>query len=409
MSKKNGIAVLDGVRAIACLSVTAYHINRFALLRHVLTPDLGPLTLSFALAGSSGVTLFFVLSGFLLFTPFARSLLFDADWPSLRRFYLRRAFRILPGYYVSLALLIIFTANFMYLQPAHWGELALFLTLFMDSSPLTYQAINGPFWTLAVEWQFYLLLPLLALAFRPLVQRGSLQRRLIVLLLCLVALIIWGVATRAWGRSWELNPHQSAVLPPFLHDLALFFFYGSSGKFLEDFAAGMLLCTFFVVSQQTRVHSIVVFLQRYCWWFWGLGILELFYTAVWSALPGGTVIAPLIGPHNSLSEFVLAFGFTLCIAALLFGPAQLKKLLEWQPLCETGLLSYAIYIWHLPLLLAFLTVVLPYISIWENAIVYLFYWIWVGIIILPFSYLFYRFIELPWIQIGSRVTSKGSR
>lgn len=397
------------MRAIACLSVTAYHINRFALLGHVLTPDLGPLTISFALAGSSGVTLFFVLSGFLLFTSYARSLLFDAEWPSACRFYLRRAFRILPGYYVSLTLLILFTANFMYLQPAHWNELALFLTLFMDSSPLTYQAINGPFWTLAVEWQFYLLLPLLAWTFRLLVRRGPLQRRLIVLLLCLVALILWGIATRYWGRSWELNPHQPAVLPPVVHNLALFFFYGSSGKFLEDFAAGMLLCVFYMLYQQRREHCIVAFLQRNCWWLWGLGILELFYTATWSALPGSTFLAPLIGPHNWLSEFVLALGFALCIAALLFGPVQLKGLLEWQPLRETGLLSYAIYIWHLPLILVFLAFILPYTNAWWNVFIYAAYWLWVMFVILPFSYLFYRFIELPWIQFGSRVTSKESK
>ena len=386
----------------------AYHINRFALLGHVLTPDLGPLTIAFALAGSSGVTLFFVLSGFLLFTPYARSLLFDAQWPSLRRFYLRRAFRILPGYYISLALLIFFTGNFLYFQPDHWNELALFLALFMDSSPLTYQAINGPFWTLAVEWQFYLLLPLLALAFRPLVRRGLLRRRLVVLSLCLVALIAWGIVTRYWGRSWELNSHQPAVLSPFVHNVALFFFYGSSGKFLEDFAAGMLLCVFYVLSQQVREHRTVALLQKYSWWLWGLGILELCYTAVWSALPGRDFMAPIIGPHNWLSEFVLALGFTLCISALLFGPTQLKSLLEWRSLRETGLLSYAMYIWHLPLLLVFLAFVLPYTAAWGNIFIYSAYWIWAALVILPFSYLFYRFIERPWIQIGSRITSKGS-
>ncbi len=406
-TKKNIIAVLDGVRAIACLSVVAYHINRFALLTHVLDSGLGQLAISFALAGSSGVTLFFVLSGFLLFMSYARALLFDSDWPSARRFYIRRAFRILPGYYVSLALLIFFTspANSVYLQPAHWKELALFLTLFMDSSSQTYQAIDGPFWTLAVEWQFYLLLPLLALAFRPLVQRGPLERRLTMLLLCLVALIMWGIATRYWGRSWEVNPHQPALLPPFWHNLALFFLYGSSGKFLEDFAAGMLLCVFYVLSQHVREHRLITFLQRYSWWFWGLGILELFYTATWSSLPGNIFLASLIGPHNLLSEIVLALGFAMCISALLFGPAQLRGLLEWKPLRATGLLSYAIYIWHLPFLLVFSTFMQPYTPIWGHSFIYSTYWVWVLLIIIPFSYCFYCFIEVPGMYIGSRFTS----
>ncbi|GAC1370633.1 MAG: acyltransferase [Ktedonobacteraceae bacterium] len=402
-SKKNTIAVLDGVRAVACLSVTAYHIDRFAFLTHVLNPGLGPLVISFALAGSSGVTLFFVLSGFLLFLSYARALLFDVDWPSARRFYIRRAFRILPGYYVSLLLLILLT-NPLYIQPAHWKELVLFLTLFMDASPLTYQAINGPFWTLAVEWQFYLLLPLLALSLRPIVQHGPLERRLRVLLLCLIALIAWGIATRYWGRSWELHPRQAALLPPFLHKLALFCFYGSSGKFLEDFAAGMMLCVFYTLARSLREHRVVAFLQRYSWWLWGFGIVELFYTAIWSTLPGSMLLAPLIGPHNWLSEIVLAAGYTLCIAALLFGPAQLRGLLEWRPLRETGLLSYAIYIWHLPLLLLFLAFLVPYMANWWPIFTYSAYWVWVALIILPFSYAFYRSVELPWIQLGSRVT-----
>ena len=370
---------------------------------HVLNPGLGSLTIAIALAGSSGVTLFFVLSGFLLFMPYARALLFDSDWPSTRRFYIHRAFRILPGYYISLLLLILFT-NPTYFQLARWKELVLFLTFFMDASPRTYQAINGPFWTLAVEWQFYLLLPLLALAFRPFVQHGSLQRRLNALLLCLAALICWGLATRYWGRSWEIDPHQPGLLPPVVHRLALFFFYGSSGKFLEDFAFGMLLSGFYVLSQYVREHRLISFLYRYCWWFWGLGILELFYTAAWSTLPVNTFVAPFIGPHNWLSEMVLALGYSLCIAALLFGPAQLKRLLEWGPLREVGLLSYALYIWHLPLLLCFTALVLPYASSWWHVLIYSTIWIWVVLIIIPFSYLFYRFVELPWIHLGSRIT-----
>jgi peptidoglycan/LPS O-acetylase OafA/YrhL len=400
--KKNSIALLDGVRAFACLSVIAYHINRFAFLGHVLTLGLGPLTISFALAGSSGVTLFFVLSGFLLFMPYTRSLLFDADWPSARCYYIRRAFRILPGYYVSLILLILFTDP-TYLQLARWKELVLFLTFFMDSSSRTYQAINGPFWTLAVEWQFYLLLPLLALIFQPFVQHGPLQRRFHALLLCLAALIAWGLATRYWGRSWEVNPHQPALLPPLMHHFALFFFYGESGKFLEDFAAGMLICVFYVLSQQVRGHYLVSFLHSYCWWLWGLGILELFYTAIWSALPGGVFLAPFIGPHNWLSEFVLAIGYSMCIAALLFGPAQLKGVLEWHPLRDIGLLSYSLYIWHLPLLLCFTAFIMQYTLSWWHVFIYSTFWIWVGLVILPFAYLFYHFIELPWIHLGSRI------
>ena len=52
---------------------------------------------SVAYYGESGVIFFFLLSSFLLFLPYAKALLFEDPWPSLRRFYLRRIFRILPG------------------------------------------------------------------------------------------------------------------------------------------------------------------------------------------------------------------------------------------------------------------------------------------------------------------------
>src|SRR5258707_2347955 len=156
-SKKNSIAVLDGVRACAILFVIVFHINR-------LTGDSlwssteNPLASSVSTAGGTGVTLFFVLSGFLLFMPFAKALLFNTRWPLNRVFYLRPFLRIIPGYYVSLLLLILFLHP-EYLHRDHLKDLALFLTFFMDSSRATFRQLNGPFWTLATTRQWLLMPP----------------------------------------------------------------------------------------------------------------------------------------------------------------------------------------------------------------------------------------------------------
>ncbi len=116
----------------------------------------------FAEFGESGVILFFVLSGFLLFLPYAKALLLESSWPSARRYYLRRIFRILPGYYVTLLLILSFFHP-EFLNINHWHDLWMFLTFTMSLN-LSSQ-VNIPFWTLAIEFQFYLLLPIIAWLF----------------------------------------------------------------------------------------------------------------------------------------------------------------------------------------------------------------------------------------------------
>src|SRR5579885_1375691 len=203
--QKNNIAVLDGVRAIAALTVLDFHVNLMTRDTHIWNPANPAHTLisAIALAGASGVTLFFVLSGFLLFMPYAKALLFEGGCPSAREFYLRRVLRIMPGYYFALFAMI-FIIHPEYLHPDHWRQLGLFLTFFMDSTPQTFQQLNGPFWTLAIEWQFYLLLPWLALLFALIARRlappsQSPLRRFKLLLACCVGLIIWGLTLRYLG------------------------------------------------------------------------------------------------------------------------------------------------------------------------------------------------------------------
>ncbi|TMC15932.1 MAG: acyltransferase [Chloroflexi bacterium] len=177
--KKNTILLLDGVRAFACLIVIWFHIYRIPRDLSIWnSPPLAhPLLNSFLYFGKYGVTLFFVLSGFLLFMPFAEALLFEKKWPSVRQFYLRRIFRIMPAYYLSLILIVLLFQR-QYLQSQHWQELGLFFTFLMDSSQATFKQLNAPFWTLAVEWQFYMLLPLLALGMRLIVRRVKQRYRL---------------------------------------------------------------------------------------------------------------------------------------------------------------------------------------------------------------------------------------
>ncbi len=403
ITQKNAIPVLDGVRAVACLSVISYHVHYFLAHDYDLSAVLGKFATAIAMAGWSGVTLFFVLSGFLLFQPFAKALLFEKPRPSMRTFYMRRALRILPGYYVALLLLIVLKQP-AYLQPAHWKETLLFLTFFMDSTSATYQQINGPFWTLAVEWQFYLLLPLFALGFAWVVKRGtSSQRRWWLLVGCLLAMIAWGVGTRFIGQYYTLHPGETFLVPRSFLNIILMLVYGTSGKYLEDFAVGMLISTCYVLARDAvDGQTIRLYLTRYSPWLWRAGILWLCLMMTWYLFPSLSILYPLFGSGNWMVELGYALGFGLCVTALLFGPAGLKGWFEWKPLCWIGTISYSLYIWHLPILLIFRGMIEHYVEDWSFKYVYSQNALCVLLLIIPFSFIFYCLIEHPWIQIAHK-------
>src|SRR5260221_2679038 len=157
----------------------------------------------------------------------------------------------------------------------------------MDSTPATYQQINGPFWTLAVEWQFYMLLPLLAPGFSYLVRRGkSPKQRLWLLVICLLGMMIWGVGTRYIGRYYTSYANDALLVPSPVLDGFLLFFYGEAGKFFEAFAIGMLISSCYVFSQQMGPeHRVNMNIRRYSLWLWSIGVIWLFFMAVRAAFP----------------------------------------------------------------------------------------------------------------------------
>ncbi|GHO83370.1 acyltransferase family protein [Dictyobacter formicarum] len=402
--KKNTITVLDGVRGFACLLVIFYHVNLFSRVKHVWNlKDTGSIIAAVSVVGSCGVTLFFVLSGFLLFLPYAKSMIFQEPWPSMRTFYIRRICRIWPGYYFALFFLIIFAAP-IYLQIDHWKQLALFFTFLMDSSRRTYQAINGPFWTLAVEWQYYMLLPFIALGIRWFVSRCEDKWKVTTLFTCLLAMVLWGLTTRAWGRSWEINPHQHLWVPSYVHYAIKFVIYGQSGKYLEDFAIGMMICTCYLLTQRRPEQKMSIFIKRYSWCIWLAGVIGFCFMTFWYDTPLYSVLVPYIGAHNWLYELSFSISFGLCILGVLFGPPVITWLWESAPLCKIGMLSYGLYIWHEPTLFWFMDNVFQYFSSWPAGIRYGLYWLCVFCLLIPFCYVLYRCIELPGVKLGAYYT-----
>ena len=404
------IAALDGVRGIACLMVIAYHISLMARDQHLWAEDGDPLVTALFLAGNAGVTLFFVLSGFLLFLPYAQALLFAQPWPSTRRFYLRRALRIIPGYYFSL-LLMVLLAHQEYLQPQRWNQLVLFTLFLMDSTRATFQQLNGPYWTLAIEWQFYLLLPLIALGIgkvaRLLERWGSVparpEKQFWVVVGCLLGLVCWGVSTRLGGAYFMTHPTATSLVPRSALNVVLFFTYGTDGKFLEDFAIGMLAGLFYTCWRHAARPSSARRASRQSSWLWACGMLFLL-ALVMQYVPA---LISLFRPYSWLSELGFSVGFGCCILAILVDTTALRRMFEWTPLRWIGLISYSLYIWHLPLLNAFQRNIAPSLGSLPAPLAYSLYWVWVAALVIPCSFAVYQLVEKPGIRLRHRLRRQG--
>ena len=190
------IPQLDGLRSLALLLVLAHHAFAIYMMtthrlgtQHLpedwdLIATRSPLV-NWALHMAFGVPIFFTISGFVLAMPFARTILDGSRMPSIRLYFMRRLIRLEPPYFISMTV-----AFLLLLAPwrnsyrmvwitwhvfrAHYVASIAYLHAFIYGGP---SWINGIAWTLEVEIQFYLLMPVLALLFKcrsAAIRRGTL-------------------------------------------------------------------------------------------------------------------------------------------------------------------------------------------------------------------------------------------
>jgi len=162
------VDALDGLRGIAILLVLWFHTWQLSWLRADV--HLFGRTFNFNFIpemGFFGVDLFFFLSGCVLFYPYARHLLEGRPLQTVAEFAYRRAIKILPSYFLSIALIVAL------LRPDVGSTFVQITWQFVSHAafvfnwwPQTSGAINGVYWTLGVEVQFYVLFPLVSWAFR---------------------------------------------------------------------------------------------------------------------------------------------------------------------------------------------------------------------------------------------------
>lgn len=308
---------------MAALAVFLFHYGYFNPdIRLDLSVPLIGKALQFPLGlGFAGVDLFFVLSGFLLALPFAHARQAGLSPPDLRRYFKRRVLRVFPAYYAQLVLLALLGAWFVAWKPLDWPALLAHLVMFFNIGPAPVRPLVGIWWTLPVEFSFYLLLPLLALLMRP--------RYWLLLLAAGIAL---SVLYRLWvvqkyvGLGGQAVVLTASQLPGTLPEFML----GASGAVWVHYArlrararsSPLLLDCLFVFSSLAAAA-----------WLWGVVLSNggVYWQGHWSM-----VIAP----------FALGVPLSLMVLSLYLGSRVGKALLANRPVHFLGLVSYSLYLWH---------------------------------------------------------------
>lgn len=314
-------APLDGLRALAAISVLLFHVWLYApggvpAERRAFSDKL-----MFEL--NLGLICFFVLSGFLLYQAFARASLANGSGVDVKRYAVRRAARIVPAYYACLlgCLLLYWLAGpRQMLPPAE--NIPLFAVFAQNYSADSVMTFNPVTWTLSIEASLYLLLPLIGLAaYRLGPKRIAFQ---VALLIGLIGLTLaWNAVV--FAEDWR--PLGPKILP----------------AYIGHFALGMLGALWFerrraVRSDPLGARATAVLAAT------GAGFVIL--GGYWHETSGSGIT------YATFSGLPAALGFALVITAAAAGGGPAVGWLRARPLVAIGVISYGVYLWHLPLLLA---------------------------------------------------------
>lgn len=315
--KKAGqIDILDGLRGIAVLMVVVFHVWQqswqsfnFKLFGSVIQLDVIPAT------GFLGVELFFFISAFCLFYPYARHKYEGLPMQTVKRFAYRRYIKIIPSYIVAMVLMILLDPK-INKSPDLFKQIITHVFFVHNYFQDTYGGISGVMWSLAVEVQFYILFPLLVTAF-----------------------LKWPLRTfscmSAFSISYRIliQNHTGDQFHYLLNQLP---------GFLDMFSAGML-CAYALVCLRNKMKNI----QKYAPYFTAIAVLMMLVfiqMLIWlyniRYEPGAIQI------WQSQNRRYLALIFLVLTLSSALSYSFWRNLLANRVLVYLSLISYNLYLWH---------------------------------------------------------------
>lgn len=328
--RKGEIKALNGLRAISIIGIFIMHVSGFIIFTKL---EVHPIILRVLDNFTSFVDLFFMLSGFLIYGILHREY-FSNDKIQFSQFYWKRSLRIFPAYYFFLLIMfIMFRTQITGLQ--NLPELDEIQQAFLAGMIEKFKSIKWDFiyicnylgsafphtWTLAVEEQFYLILPFLLHFF---IFKLKTRNRW----LCLLVLYLIPTISRCILISWDLADgsfYQGYIYHAF-HTRA------------DSLIVGIMIYEIQLVLRsrqiQLKTKQIALIL---------ILALVLFCLNLANNWMNGIPFL-LNGFKYNLSNISLGL---FLFAALHGGPNLYRKFLEWPVFVPIARLSYGIYIWHI--------------------------------------------------------------
>ena len=330
------LRALDGVRFLAAMAVVAFHFTARDHSRWGELPgDVFPVLATVTRYGYAGVHLFFVVSGFVI--------LMSVWGRSPAQFVASRVSRLYPAYWTG----VILTGTLRWLWPTFGtltlGQVLVNLTMFHE--PLGVPSVDGVYWTLWVEMQFYLLM----LAFTAI---GVTVRRVLV-----VAAVVPAVMTTI-ALVWP----EAGTSVTFLSWANLF---GAGMVLYVIHRAGHTAVRWLLVAFNTAQAAVLAGVQK-------IGVIDALVTTV--------------GPASGAVLAGIAIACVGTVALVTLVPAV--RDVPWAWLTAAGALTYPLYLVHEYVGWALIGVLHPYLGVWPTLAV-------VTAFVLGLAWLIHRFVEKP--------------
>ncbi len=320
---------LEGIRALAASVVVVHHAAALA------GPSRAPGLVTPAAVLDLGVAVFFVLSGFLIYRPFARAHLDATPRRPLATYLWRRAVRIFPAYWLALSGLWALGVIDLGSWSTAWRYYA--LVHIYDAHTVFSGIVQA--WSLGTEITFYLLVPVWAAGMRRV--GGSGRRALKAELAGVAVLVLAGYASRA-----AFSASRRIWAPPDVTMRAVSFTWLPNN--IDLFALGMGLAVLSLAAERGLLPT------RWAegagrwpgaWW---AAALALFAAYAWWIGPPPFRVG-YVGFSWQRRQLVYGLIGACLIVPAVFGEqarGAIRRSLQWPPVVAAGVVSYGLYLWH---------------------------------------------------------------